>query len=100
MAIYGQAQLRPSDLQKGELLDQVLTLPLDILPPSVGTGHLSGEALEVCLGHISGLAHILELALKKGDPPSELVGLLMNRDQQGSVLLLHLQHPFPGRPLN
>jgi hypothetical protein len=78
---YGQAQLRPSSLHKGELQDQVLTLPLGILMPLIDASHLIGQALEVHLGCIPGLVHILKLSIKKGNPSSELTGNPTNKGQ-------------------
>jgi hypothetical protein len=49
-ADYGQAQLRPLDLQKGKLLDQGLTLPLGLSPSSIGVSRLVSQAHEFCLG--------------------------------------------------
>jgi hypothetical protein len=80
-ADYGQTQLGPSGLQKGELLDLVLALPFGILPPPVDIGHPIGQLLEVHLGRIPGLMHILKLNLQKGNPPSELAGLPVNEGQ-------------------
>jgi hypothetical protein len=60
---YGQAQLGPPSLQEGELLDQVLALPVGILPSPTDVGHLIKQALEVLLSHVLSLACIYELAL-------------------------------------
>jgi hypothetical protein len=72
----------------------VLALPFGLLPPLVDISHPMGQLLEVRSSRISGLARILELTLQKGDPPSEIAGLLANKDQRGGALCLHLQHPF------
>jgi hypothetical protein len=98
-ANYGQAQLRPPGLQKGDLLDQVLALPLGVLPPSVDVGHLVGQALEVHLNHVPSLACIQEVALQKGKLLSDLVGHPVNRGERGGALRLHHQHAFLGLPL-
>jgi hypothetical protein len=98
-ADYGQAQLGPPSLQEGELLDQVLALPIGILPSPTDIGHLIEQALEVLLSHVLSLACICELALLKGNLSSELVSLFVNRGQRGSALCLCLQHLFLGLPL-
>jgi hypothetical protein len=71
---YGQAQHEYSSLLKGELLDQVLTLPFGILPSSVNASDLVGQLLEVCLGRIPCMVHILDLS-------SKLAGLPSNKGQ-------------------
>jgi hypothetical protein len=85
-ADYGHAQLGPASLQKDELLDQVLALPLSFISPPVDIGHLVGQALEVCLNRVLGLARIHELTLKKGNLSSRLVSLPVNKGQQGDAL--------------
>jgi hypothetical protein len=69
-------------LQQGELLDQVLALPLGIHPSLVDVGHLVRQALEVHLGRVSGLARIREITLP------------MNNGQRGGALRLRLLHSF------
>jgi hypothetical protein len=49
---YGQAQLRLIGLQKDELLDQVLALPLSIFLLPVGISCPVEQALEVHFGHV------------------------------------------------
>jgi hypothetical protein len=71
---YGQAQHGYSSLLKGELLDQVLTLPFGILPSSDNASDLVGQLLEVCLGRIPCMVHILYLS-------SKLAGLPSNKGQ-------------------
>jgi hypothetical protein len=97
---YGQAQLRPSGLQKVELLHQVLTLPLDIRPPPIDADHLIRQALEVCLGRFPCQARILELTFQEGNLSSELTDLPANKGQQGGALRLRIQNPFSGLPLS
>jgi hypothetical protein len=62
---YGQAQLGHLGLQKDELLKLVPALHHSILPSPVDVGHLVGQALEVDLGRILGLAHINDLTIQK-----------------------------------
>jgi hypothetical protein len=60
---YGQAQLRTLGLQKGQLLDQILALPLRIFLPLIGVGCSVERALEVCLDHVPSQARIHEPTL-------------------------------------
>jgi hypothetical protein len=51
---YGKTQLGLPGLQKGELLEQVLSLPIDIFPLPVDVSYYVGQALEVRLSHVLG----------------------------------------------
>jgi hypothetical protein len=95
---YGQAQLEPSGLQKGEELGQVLALFFGILSPSVVAGHLVVQILEVCLNRVTCLARILDLTLQRGNLLSELTALPTNRGQRGGTFLLCLQQLLSGLP--
>jgi hypothetical protein len=63
----------------GKLLDPFPALPLGLLPPPLGIGYCIGQAPGIPLGHLSSLAHLCKLALKKYNSPSEAIYLLVSR---------------------
>jgi hypothetical protein len=76
---YGLTQLGTWGLHKGKLLNPFLALPLSILLLLVSVGHHIGQTLGFCLSRIASLACFRQLALHKGNPPSEPLGLPMGR---------------------
>jgi hypothetical protein len=65
----------------GELLYQVLAVPLSIFPPLVVISNPVGQALKVWLGHVLGLARCRKLVLQMGNPSRRPVGLPTNQGQ-------------------
>jgi hypothetical protein len=55
-ANYGQAQLRPSELQKSKLIDQALALLLCLFPSPIGCSHHVHLARELRFGYVPGPA--------------------------------------------
>jgi hypothetical protein len=71
-------------LQKGELLNQGLALPLGIFSSLDSISPPVGQALEFLLNHVPGLAWTNELALEKGDLPNRLARLPASRSNKNS----------------
>jgi hypothetical protein len=92
-------QFKAPGLQKGELLNLFLALPLRLLQLSLGINHCVRQAPGVLLGRISILVCLRKLALEKGSPLSEVLFLPMSRGQRCSTLRLHSRHPVMDLPL-
>jgi hypothetical protein len=75
---YGQADFGPHDLQNGKLLNQGLSLPLDIFLSMVGVSCPDGQAPEFRFGQVTRLACVRKLTLEKGNLPNRFVSLPTN----------------------
>jgi hypothetical protein len=68
-----------SDLQKGELLKLIPTLPLRRLPSMLGIGRHVRQAMGILLGQLSGPTLLRTLALKEGDLSDKGFCILMSK---------------------
>jgi hypothetical protein len=75
----GKAQLRALGLQKGELLELLLVLPLRLLLPPLGISHRIGQAMRVLLGHLLIPTCLRKLTLKKGNLSNKAFYLVVSK---------------------
>jgi hypothetical protein len=73
----GMTLLRTSGLQKGELLEVCLVLPLR---------------------HLLGLTHHCKIILREGDLPSKAFSIFMSRGKHHGILHLHSRYPLQCLP--